>query len=161
VLLATEVANHQAGKETPAGFEPQKEKTEDRSQKSEYRQQCEELREVAGDVATEILRSAQNDKREMRAGRLVSGDAFIASSAKRKWLRDTFKADAVDMVSAGIARVCEANGVPYVIIRVLSDNADESASADFSAFIQKNEKPVIAEIALKLIDRLVVTPPPR
>jgi nucleoside phosphorylase len=85
-------------------------------------------------------------------GRLVSGDSFIASSAKRKWLRETFHADAVDMVSAGIARVCEANGVPYVILRALSDNADETASADFASFVQKYKEPVTATIAVRLVD---------
>jgi nucleoside phosphorylase len=86
-------------------------------------------------------------------GRLVSGESFIASTAKRKWLRETFKADAVDMVSVGIARVCEANGVPYVIIRVLSDNADESASAAFASFVQDFKEPVTVPITLALVER--------
>lgn len=62
------------------------------------------------------------------------------------------------MVSAGIARVCEANGVPYVILRVPSDNADESASVDFAAFVQKYKEPVTASIAVRLIDGLTSTP---
>jgi hypothetical protein len=66
---------------------------------------------------------------------------------------DTFHADAVDMVSAGIARVCETNGVPHVIIRVLSDNADESASADFAAFVQNYKEPFAAIVAVRLTER--------
>jgi adenosylhomocysteine/aminodeoxyfutalosine nucleosidase len=93
-----------------------------------------------------------------REGRLVSGDSFIASTAKRNWLRETYQADAVDMVSAGIAHVCEANGVPYIILRVLSDNADESASADFAAFVNAYQEPVTAAVALGLIDRVVASP---
>ncbi len=54
------------------------------------------------------------------------------------------------MVSAGIAHVCEAHGVPYVILRVLSDHADENASADFAAFVQKYREPLTADIALRL-----------
>jgi hypothetical protein len=77
-------------------------------------------------------------------------------------LRETFHADAVDMVSAGIARVCEANGVPYVIIRVLSDNADESASAAFASFIQnypekdsgQAREPVTVPVVIKLIEQV-------
>jgi adenosylhomocysteine/aminodeoxyfutalosine nucleosidase len=94
-------------------------------------------------------------------GRLVSGDSFIASTAKRKWLRETFHADAVDMVSAGVARVCEANGVPYVVIRVLSDNADESASAAFTRFVQsgKAKDPVTAPIAIGLIEQVAAPRP--
>ena len=128
---------------------------------------------------TETLRRAQGDsvggglKAESRhliaathTGRLVSGESFIASTGKRKWLRETFKADAVDMVSVGIARVCEANGVPYVIIRVLSDNADESASAAFASFIQNYKEPVTVPVVIKLIEQVplgagqVATPRP-
>jgi len=65
------------------------------------------------------------------------------------------------MVSAGIARVCEANGVPYVIIRALSDNADESATAAFASFVQsgKGKEPVTVPIALGLIEQ-VASPHP-
>jgi nucleoside phosphorylase len=63
------------------------------------------------------------------------------------------------MVSAGIARVCEANGVPYVIIRVLSDNADESASATFASFIQNYKEPVTVPVALRLVERPTVLAP--
>lgn len=196
VMIATEVVNHQQGKETPGGFEVKKESepsprdateafpSQHRSQNPEaYGQKCEQLRSNAVEVAklatdahgsnTNAVATPRDGVAEnlsisavaahgsgvssnsaLREGRLVSGDSFIASSAKRKWLRETFHADAVDMVSAGIARVCEANGVPYVIIRVLSDNADESASADFTAFIQKHDQPVTAEIVIGLIDKL-------
>jgi nucleoside phosphorylase len=67
-------------------------------------------------------------------------------------------ADAVDMVSAGIARVCDANGVPYVIIRVFSDNADESA---FASFLQsgKEKEPVTVPIALRLIEQVAAPHP--
>ena len=117
---------------------------------------CRPLNQMYLGPASRPLRTENLELRTgVRTGRLVSGDSFIASTAKRKWLRETFDADAVDMVSAGIARVCEANGVPYVIIRVLSDNADESASADFAAFVQKYKEPVTAEIAVRMVDKIV------
>ncbi|HUK82370.1 MAG TPA: hypothetical protein VLZ12_07040 [Verrucomicrobiae bacterium] len=43
--------------------------------------------------------------------------------------------------------------MPYVILRVLSDNADETASADFAAFVQKYKEPVTGNIALRLVER--------
>jgi len=56
-------------------------------------------------------------------------------------------------------RVCEANGVPCVIIRVLSDNADESASTAFTRFVQspKAKDPVTVPIAIRLVEQ--VAPP--
>jgi nucleoside phosphorylase len=155
------VVNHQEGKETPAGFEPKAGEEKLASTAS----RCEALQSNAVEVATAIVGQAPtppgNDgKRDARprnvhVGRLVSGESFIASTAKRKWLRETFHADAVDMVSAGVARVCEANGVPYVIIRVLSDNADESASVAFTRFVQsgKGNEPVTVPIAIRLVEQ--------
>jgi nucleoside phosphorylase len=134
ILIATNVVSHQAGKETPAGFETQKESSAvSRQLSAEYVKRCQELRRTSAEVTTEIcrqttdgpqrFRSTQNDTNtvrnsdklkgesrqpaaSLRTGRLVSGDSFIASSAKRNWLRETYHADAVDMVSAGIAHVC-------------------------------------------------------
>jgi adenosylhomocysteine nucleosidase len=197
VLIATDVINHQQGKETPAGFETKEQQPSAISHQlsAEYIGKCEDLRsntaqiahavvdEVHTNAAAEIPRQfastekatadkARNDKRRneqpqagtptppnIREGKLVSGESFIASSAKRKWLRETFQADAVDMVSAGIARVCEANGVPYVILRALSDNADEFASEGFARFVSAYKEPTTAPIAVSLIDRFVRTQP--
>jgi nucleoside phosphorylase len=65
------------------------------------------------------------------------------------------------MVSAGLAHVCEANGVPYVIIRILSDNADESASTAFTRFVQsgKGNEPATVPIALRLIEQVAAPHP--
>ena len=163
LFIATNVVNHQEGKETPGGFETTG-KPETKIQNSEaYWKKCEALQsnaaETAQSVATnESPQSARNEGHTVRQGRLVSGDSFIASTPKRKWLRETFQADAVDMVSVGIARVCEANGVPYVIVRALSDNADESASAAFASFVQNFREPVTVPIALALVERPVSGP---
>jgi len=162
IFIATDVVNHQEGKETPAGFEPKAAEEKPASMQS----RCEALRSNAVEVARTTLtngtpRVAPGDGHTVREGRLVSGDSFIASTAKRRWLRETFHADAVDMVSAGITRVCEANGVPCVIIRVLSDNADESASAAFTRFVQsgKAKDPVTVPIAIGLIEQVAAPHP--
>ncbi len=165
LLIATNVVNHQEGTEMPGGFEAKKKAASTPSRSGEYERKCEALQSNAVEIAREILERPQAGTParpgNVRMGRIVSGDSFIASSAKRKWLRETFHADAVDMVSAGLSRVCEGNGVPYVIIRILSDNADESASAAFTRFVQsvKETEPVTVPIALRLIEQ-VATPRP-
>jgi adenosylhomocysteine nucleosidase len=162
IFVPTDVVNHQEGKETPVGFEP----NAGEEKPALIQSRCEALQSNAVVIArttltNEIPRQARNDSPVVRQGLLVSGDSFIASTAKRKWLRETFHADAVDMVSAGIARVCEANGVPYVIIRTLSDNADESAAAAFTKFVQsgKETEPVTVPIALRLIEQVAAPHP--
>jgi len=158
LFIATNVVSHQEGKETPGGFDPRKEPESKSPNSTDYWTKCAALQNNAFDTACSILTNST-----VRQGRLVSGDSFIASSAKRQWLRVTFQADAVDMVSIGIARVCEANAVPYVIIRALSDNADESASAAFATFIQNSKDPIPVPIALALVDHAAAakpSPPP-
>jgi 5'-methylthioadenosine/S-adenosylhomocysteine nucleosidase len=159
VLCVTNIISHQSGKETPGGFETKEPSAISHQLSAEYVRKCEELRSNAVEMA-KLAADAHGSNTNLRVfaalreGKLVSGDSFIASTAKRAWLRETFRADAVDMVSAGIAHVCEANGVPYIILRVLSDNADETASADFAAFVQKNKEPITAEIAVKIVDEI-------
>jgi len=67
-------------------------------------------------------------------GCIVTGDQFIASEEKRVWLHETFDAYATEMEGGAVAQVCVANGVPFVIIRTLSDLANEDASIDIEKF---------------------------
>jgi adenosylhomocysteine nucleosidase len=67
-------------------------------------------------------------------GCIVTGDQFIASEEKRVWLQNTFDAYATEMEGAAVAQVSESNGVPFVIIRTLSDLANEDADIDIAKF---------------------------
>jgi len=67
-------------------------------------------------------------------GCIVTGDQFIASEEKRVWLQETFDAYATEMEGGAVAQVCVINGVPFVIIRTLSDLANEDASIDIEKF---------------------------
>ncbi len=69
-------------------------------------------------------------------GKIVTGDQFIASEKKRQWLEQIFNADCVEMEGAAVAQVCAINSIPFVIIRCLSDLANEKADIDFEAFVQ-------------------------
>ena len=67
-------------------------------------------------------------------GRIASGDAFIASPEKVAWLRATFDAACTEMEGAAVAQVCAKWGVPFVIVRSISDTADQEAHVDFRSF---------------------------
>lgn len=68
-------------------------------------------------------------------GTVVTGDMFVASSIKSKELRDKYNADAVEMEGGAVAQVCWQYGVPCLIIRSLSDAADENAKKNYDTFI--------------------------
>lgn len=67
-------------------------------------------------------------------GRIVSGDKFVASVDTIKWLEEEFDAKAVEMEGASIAHVCYLNNIPFVVIRSISDNANNGAHMDFEKF---------------------------
>jgi adenosylhomocysteine nucleosidase len=67
-------------------------------------------------------------------GIVATGDAFVESEGKRKELRDLLKADAVEMEGAAVAQVCHVLGVPCLVIRCLSDLADQTAMSDLESF---------------------------
>ena len=58
------------------------------------------------------------------------------SSQLKNAIRDTFDAVAVEMEGAALAQVCKMNRVPFLVIRTVSDNADEEAIGDFDRFIE-------------------------
>ena len=68
------------------------------------------------------------------SGRIVSGDMFVASLDKIQWLEKEFQALACEMEGASIAHVCYLNNIPFVVIRSISDNANNGAHMDFEKF---------------------------
>jgi adenosylhomocysteine nucleosidase len=79
------------------------------------------------------LRSGSRPPRVV-TGTIVTGDAFVASRDKCKELEEKLGADAVEMEGAAVAQVCYQRGVGCLIIRSMSDKADESAVMDKQIF---------------------------
>lgn len=67
-------------------------------------------------------------------GKIATGDQFIASVEKVRWIKETFGAIACEMEGGSIAHVCYLNSVPFVVIRSISDNADNGAHLDYDKF---------------------------
>ena len=68
------------------------------------------------------------------SGRVLSGDQFIADKGKVTFLFETFGGACAEMEGAAVAQVCSRAGVPFVIVRSLSDSADGGAEVDFRTF---------------------------
>lgn len=67
-------------------------------------------------------------------GRVVSGDQFIESGEKKKFLVEQFAPYCAEMEGAAMAHVAYLNKVPFVIIRAISDKADNSAQMNYDEF---------------------------
>lgn len=103
-----------------------------------------ELVDLAYSVAVEKF-----GREKVRKGRIVSGDEFVASVEKIKWLRDIFNADCTEMEGAAVAHVCHVFKMPFLIIRAISDKANHDAKVDFPEFVKlaaKNSKTIIEGI---------------
>ena len=84
-------------------------------------------------------------------GVIASGDQFIADSAKKDYIKSNFDAIVCEMEGASIAQVCYTNGVPFGVVRAVSDCADGSSHMDYGEFL-----PVAAANAAKLIELFVI-----
>lgn len=67
-------------------------------------------------------------------GRVVTGDQFVSQQSKKDWLSETFGGYCTEMEGAAIAQTCYLNNIPFLIIRAISDKADDSAVMDYPTF---------------------------
>ena len=70
-------------------------------------------------------------------GRGVSGDQFISDKQKKDYLVEQFAGYCTEMEGAAIAQACYVNEIPYLVIRAISDKADNSATMDYGEFEAK------------------------
>ena len=71
-----------------------------------------------------------------RMGRVASGDQFICSKEQKAYIIEHTGALCTEMEGAAIAHTAWRNGVPFVVIRAISDKADDSAEMDYPTFEQ-------------------------
>jgi len=69
------------------------------------------------------------------SGVIATGDLFVSSSEKASWLYEEFNALATEMEGAAVAHICQTLGVPFIVIRSCSDNANNNAHLNFSQFV--------------------------
>lgn len=83
-------------------------------------------------------------------GRIVSGDQFVADLEKIQWLEKEFEAISCEMEGASIAQVCYLNNIPFVVIRSISDNANNGAHMDYEKFT-----PIAVKNSTKILKRML------
>lgn len=103
----------------------------------------------------EISKSACKEIKDIKSfvGRIVTGDQFVADLEKIQWLSKEFDAFACEMEGGSIAHVCYLNHIPFVVIRSISDNANNGAHMDFEKFTPiavKNSTSILKKIIEKI-----------
>ena len=67
-------------------------------------------------------------------GRVASGDQFICASAQKDYIIRHTGAICTEMEGAAISHAAWRNGIPFVVLRAISDKADDSAEMDYPTF---------------------------
>ena len=83
------------------------------------------------------LAAAAAEAPEVRAlpGRVASGDQFISAEGDRRRIVETFGGLCCEMEGAAIAQAATLNGVPFVVVRAISDKpGTEGQTGDYAAF---------------------------
>jgi len=106
----------------------------------------EKLREIAKEVA-------RKNNLTLKEGIIATGDQFVSSVERKEFISSTFDADALEMEGASVAVVCDALGVPFFVLRAISDSADGSADIDFDTFLESSAK-VSAHFILDMVEAI-------
>jgi len=70
-------------------------------------------------------------------GTVLTGDQYLNCDSTREWLLAEFGGKAIEMEGGAVAQVCEAFGLPWLVIRALSDLAGGNSLFDFTAFVDQ------------------------
>ncbi|SFZ97981.1 Menaquinone via 6-amino-6-deoxyfutalosine step 2 [hydrothermal vent metagenome] len=110
---------------------------------------------VPTDVALrDIAKKVALDKElNLVEGVIATGDQFVANAERKDWIGETFKADALEMEGASVAVVCSSLGIPFFILRAISDSADMDASFNFDEFLESSAK-ISADFILAMVEKI-------
>ncbi|MDO4647339.1 MAG: 5'-methylthioadenosine/adenosylhomocysteine nucleosidase [Eubacteriales bacterium] len=143
IVLSTDVLHHDVdatGFGYPLGQIPQM---------KEFSFQADErLRNLAEIVCKEV-----NPEISVFKGRINSGDQFISDNQVKDHIVKEFGGDAVEMEGASIGHTAYVNGIPFLVIRAISDKADGSAQMDYPTFEAEAAKHS-TNLTLELIHRI-------
>jgi adenosylhomocysteine nucleosidase len=93
------------------------------------------------------------DRPRVHRGLIASGDEFISCRTRLNDLKGELKEMlAVEMEGAAVAQVCSEFGIPFAVIRTISDSANEDAPVDFTKFVSR----VASRYAFGIVKRLCV-----
>lgn len=103
------------------------------------------LRSLAAQVCRRV-----NPEIQVYEGRVVSGDQFVADKEKKEQILSLTNGYCTEMEGAAIGQAAYLNHLPYLVIRAISDKADDSAHVDYPTF----EKQAILH-SVRLVENLI------
>lgn len=156
IVIGTKTTHHDYGAQTPKGLhvEPTRNPLTQELNPVYFPSEAtlvEAARQAMASVTAELKRGGTAPT--IKTGVIVTGDSFVASTSAKQQLRRDHQADATEMEGAAAAQICWQRHVPFLLIRSLSDNADEKADADYEKFT-KSSAEHSALLILAILERL-------
>jgi len=88
-----------------------------------------------------------------KLGTIATGDQFLATEERKRWIHSTFDAIAGEMEGGSIGHVCYVNQIPFAVIRTISDDADGNVPNNFADFAAETARSAIS-ITAAVLERL-------
>lgn len=105
------------------------------------------------EIATAACELNKTKEWNYHIGRIISGESFVENSELKNNLIRDYSPHCVEMEGAAIGHVAYLNNIPFVVIRSISDNADEKATINYDTF-EKIAANRSAEIVINMIQML-------
>lgn len=103
-------------------------------------------------ISNEDLKTFNIHHPKMHLGLIASGDQFFRDQVqKNNLLKGLPKTLCVEMEGAAVAQVCYEFSIPFVIIRTISDEANQHSTIDFNKFTEKISNIYSIEIIKNMI----------
>ncbi len=96
-----------------------------------------------------IKRAAQGhiDTEKLKSGIIATGDMFVADRDKKTEIRNTFNALVAEMEGGAVAQTAAASGIPFAVVRAISDLADGEGCETYEVFEEET-----ARLSAKIIE---------
>ncbi len=108
--------------------------------------------ETDRELSESLARAAISCGEKIHRGTIASGDTFIASQELKDMLSSQFDAICGEMEGGAIGHTCKANGIPFAVLRSISDGGDENALMDYPTF-----KNIAAKLSTAIIMNYIKT----
>lgn len=109
------------------------------------------LRGLALDAFASIRKDGKTSK--MVEGRVASGDVFVADEGAKAMIQKTFNPACVEMEGGAIAQVCALHGVPFVVLRSISDLAGTEANISYDDFSREASR-ISARMIIAMVSKI-------
>ena len=104
--------------------------------------------------ACKVIKETLPDVRVF-SGRICSGDQFISGKAAKERIINDFGGLCCEMEGAAVGQTCYLNNIPFLVIRAVSDAADEAAGWDFNfSVFQSSVADEFAKAIIKLLENI-------